>query len=154
MIQDQLKIYEKSKVNAKSPNGDHLCPICNARFGGGSTAKAAYLDKPESHTNRAVSHGSPGYIVICMACKYERFIQQLILGGKPSELLILFPRMNIGQGSGAALVQKAQELLSKANSLMSNDSNDPNEHISLSLTQMIARKLSDQDVFTLSPMLY
>lgn len=151
VAQEQLSIYEKSKASAKSPVGEHLCPICNTRFGEGSAAKAAYLDKPESHTNRAISHGSPGYIVICPACKYERFVQQLILGGKPAELLMLVPRMNIGQGSGAALVQKARELLSKATLLMSNDSNDPNEHISLSLTQMIARKLSDQDIFTLSP---
>ncbi|MEW6664399.1 MAG: hypothetical protein AB1512_04155 [Thermodesulfobacteriota bacterium] len=149
--QEQLTIYEKSKVSAKSPTGEHLCPICNRRFGEGSSAKAAYLDKPESHTNRAVSHGSPGYIVICSACKYERFIQQLLLGGKPAELLVLFPRMNIGQGSGAELVQKAREMMSWAMLRMSNDNDDPNEHVSLSLTQMIARKLSEQDVFTLSP---
>jgi hypothetical protein len=150
VAQEQLTIYEKSKASAKSPTGDHLCPICNTRFGEGAAAKAAYLDKPESHTNRAVSHGSPGYIVICSACKYERFIQQLLLGGKPAELLVLFPRMNIGQGSGAELVQKAREMMSWAMLRMSNDNDDPNEHVSLSLTQMIARKLSEQDVFTLS----
>lgn len=151
VAQEQLTIYEKSKASAKSPTGDHLCPICNTGFGEGSAAKAAYLDKPESHTNRAISHGSPGYIVICAACKYERFIQQLLLGGKPAELLVLFPRMNIGQGSGMEMVRKAQELMSRTTLLMSNDNDDPNEHVSLSLTQMIARKLSEQDVFTLSP---
>ncbi len=149
--QEQLTIYEKSKASAKNPAGEHLCPICNTRFGVGSAAKAAFLDKPESHTNRAVSHGSPGYIVICSACKYERFIQQLLLGGKPSELLVLFPHMNIGQRNGTELVEKAREMLSWAMLRMSNDNDDPNEHVSLSLTQMIARKLSEQDVFTLSP---
>jgi hypothetical protein len=148
---EQLTTYGKSKASAKYPGGKHFCPICNTQFGEGSAAKAAYLDKPESHTNRAVSHGSPGYIVICSACKYERFIQQLLLGGKPAELLVLFPRMNIGQGSGAELVRKAQELMSKATLLMSNDNDDPNEHVSLSLTQIIAGKLAGQDVFTLSP---
>jgi hypothetical protein len=34
---------------------------------------------------------------------------------------------------------------------MSNDAVDPNQHVSLSLTQMIARKLSEQDIFTASP---
>jgi len=58
--------------------------------------------------------------------------------------------MNIGQGSGAALVQKAHELLNRAKALMSADAQDPNEHVSLSLTQMIARKLADHDVFRLS----
>jgi len=149
--QEQLAIYEKSKTSAKARTGDHLCPICNTKFGEGAAAKAAYLDKPESHTNRAVSHGSPGYIVICPACKYERFIQQLLLGGKPAELLVLFPRMNIGQGCGAELVQRAREMLSWTMLRMSNDNDDPNEHISLSLTQMIATKLSEQNVFTLSP---
>ncbi|MDY7078242.1 MAG: hypothetical protein SXV54_15105 [Chloroflexota bacterium] len=151
LVNDQLAVYEDSKSAAKNPRGEaHLCPICNTRFGASLSAKAAYLDKPESHTNRAVSHGSPGYIVICPACKYERFIQQLLLGGKPAEMLVLMPRMNIGQGSGAALVQKAHELLNQAMIQMSSDAEDPNEHISLALTQMIARKLGDQDVFRLS----
>ena len=35
--------------------------------------------------------------------------------------------------------------------MMSNDTTDPNERVSLSLTQMIARKLSEQDVFAVSP---
>ncbi len=151
MVNEQLAVYGGSKSAAKNPREDeHLCPICNIRFGAGEAAKAAYLDKPESHTNRAVSHGSPGYIVICPACKYERFIQQLLLGGKPAEMLVLLPRMNIGQGSGAALVQKARELLNQAMVLMSGDTADPNEHLSLALTQMIARKLIDQDVFSVS----
>lgn len=148
---DQLTVYGESKLAAKSPRGQHFCPICNMQFGAGSAAKADYLDKPESHTNRGVSHGSPGYIVICPVCKYERFLQNLLLGGKPAEILVLVPRMNIGQGSGAELVQKALELSSRAMALMSNDNPDPNQHISLSLTQMIARKLSINDVFTVSP---
>jgi len=151
VVQQQLAAYGASKEKAKSPKGEHFCPICNAQFGEGPAAKAAYLDKPESHTNRAVSHGSPGYIVICPACKYERFIQNLLLGGKPAEILVLLPRMNIGQGSGAELVHKAHELWASASRLMSNDTDDPNVHVSLALTQMIARKLSEQDVFTLSP---
>jgi hypothetical protein len=151
MVNEQLLVYGASKSLAKNPRGDkHICPICNTHFGVGEAAKAAYLDKPESHTNRAVSHGSPGYIVICPACKYERFIQQLLLGGKPAEMLVLFPRMNIGQGSGAALVQKALELRNKAMALMTGDTEDPNEHVSLALTQMIARKLTKQDVFRVS----
>jgi hypothetical protein len=153
ITQEQLTIYGASKQAAKSPRGDHFCPICNVQFGAGPVAKAAFLDKPESHTNRAISHGSssPGYIVICPTCKYERFIRNLLLGGKPAELLVLVPRMNIGQGSGAELVQKARELSNGAMLLMSNDTTDPYQRVSLSLTQMIARKLSDQDVFTPSP---
>ncbi len=152
LVNEQLAAYEASKPAAKKPQDElHLCPICNTRFGAGESAKAAYLDNPESHSNRAVSHGSPGYVVICPACKYERFIQQLLLGGKPAEMLVLLPRMNIGQGSGAALVQKANELLNQAMALMSGDAQDPNQHLSLALTQMIARKLSTRDVFRLSP---
>lgn len=151
MSKKQLTVYQGSKSLAKNPRGDeHLCPICNSCFGAGEAAKAAYLDKPESHTNRAVSHGSPGYIVICPACKYERFIQQLLLGSKPAETIVLVPRMNIGQGSGAILVEKAHELLNRAMILMTDGTEDPNEHVSLSLTQMIARKLFRQDVFKLS----
>lgn len=150
VVNQQLEVYTDSKAAAKAPRSDkHLCPICNTRFGMGLSAKAAYLDKPESHTNRAISHGSPGYIVICPACKYERFIQQLLLGGKPAETLVLLPRMNIGQGSGAELVQKTHALINQAMILMSTNSEDPDEHISLSLTQLIARKLEDQDLFKL-----
>lgn len=147
---DQLQVYKHSKSTAKNPKGEHFCPICNRKFGSGSVAKAAYLDKPESHTNRAISHGSPGYIVICSACKYERFIQNLLFEGKPAELLVLIPRMNIGQSSGAELVKKANELYAHAMILMSNSTSDPNEHVSLALTSMIARKLSGLNVFDLS----
>ncbi|MCL6543164.1 MAG: hypothetical protein K6T87_21650, partial [Roseiflexus sp.] len=150
-VNRQLTAYQSSKATVKNPRGEtHFCPICNTSFGAGTSAKAAYLDNPESHTNRAVSHGSPGYIVICPPCQYERFIQQLLLGGKPAEMLVLLPRMNIGQGSGVVLVQKAHELLNRAMALMSTDAQDPNEHVSLSLTHMIARKLADHDVFQLS----
>ncbi len=152
LVNEQLAAYEASKAAAKKPqSGVHLCPICNVRFGSGASAKAAFLDNPESHSNRAVSHGSPGYVVICPACQYERFLQQLLLGGKPAEMLVLLPRMNIGQGSGTVLVQKANELLNQAITLMSGDTQDPNQRLSLALTQMIARKLSNLDVFRLSP---
>jgi len=147
----EMTAYDHSKATAKSSKGDHFCPICNSVFGEGSAAKAAYLDKPESHSNRAISHGSPGYIVICPACKYERFIQQLLLGGKPSELLVLAPRMNIDPKRGTELVRKIREFWSRARMLMSNDTPDPNQRISLSLTQMIARKFADHDVFSISP---
>jgi len=151
LVNEQLAAYEASKSAAKKPQSEtHLCPICNTPFGTGTSAKAAYLDNPESHTNRAVSHGSPGYIVICPACKYERFIQQLLLGGKPAEMLVLLPRMNIGQGSGAVLVQEANELLNQAMSLMSGDAENPDQHLSLALTQMITQKLRGQDIFQLS----
>jgi hypothetical protein len=151
LVNEQLKAYMACKEYAGRDNGKpHICPVCNRVFSEGILANDSLLDRPGAFTNRIPSHGGPNGDVICNSCKYEIFLRQLLLGRKPTELLVLLPRMNIAQGSGVELVRKARELMSKATILMSNDSDDPNEHISFSLTQMIARKLSEQDVFTLS----
>jgi hypothetical protein len=152
LVSEQLEAYVACKEYAGRDNGrPHICPICNRVFSEGTLANDSLIDQPGSFTNRIPSHGGPNGDVLCTSCKFEIFLRQLLLGGKPAELLVLFPRMNIGQGSGVELVRRARELQNRAMSLMSNDTQDPNEHVSLSLTQMIARKLSEQDVFTLSP---
>jgi hypothetical protein len=151
-VSEQFEAYIAYKEYAGRDNGRaHICPICNSAFSEGTLANDSLIDQPGSFTNRIPSHGGPNGDVLCNSCKFEAFLRQLLLAGKPSELVVLLPRMNIGQGSGAELVRKAQELMSRANLLMSNDNDDPNQHVSLSLTQIIARKLAEQDVFVLSP---
>jgi hypothetical protein len=150
LITQQLRAYAATKANARRDKGAHLCPICNATFEGGTVAKADFLANPESHTNRAMSHGNPGYIVICDACKFERFLQQLLLGEKVAEVLLLFPRMNIGHGSGEALRQKAARIWEAALNRMTEANPDPDQHLSLGLTYSLARKLVDVDIFRLS----
>jgi len=150
LVGQQLQAYATTKANARRDRGAHLCPICNATFEDGTVAKADFLPNPESHTNRAVSHGNPGYIVICDACKFERFLQQLLLGSKVSDVLVLFPRMNIGHGSGEALRQKASQIWDAALTRMSEASPDPDQHLSLGMTFNLAHKLADVDVFRLS----
>lgn len=151
LAKEQLQAYSQTKVNARRDRGLHLCPICNVSFEGGTQAKADFVDAPEAHTNRAVSHGGGGHIVICDACKFERFLQQLILGSKVSSMIVLFPRMNIGHGSGEILRRKAIEIWEEASRRMSDASPDPDRRLSLGLSFNIARQLANVDVFRLTP---
>lgn len=150
-VERQLHAYANTKANARRDKGLHLCPICNVTFDGGTVAKADFLANPESHSNRAVSHGVAGYIVICDACKFERFLQQLLLGNKVAEVLVLFPRMNIGHGSGEILRKKAAAIWDAALNRMTEANPEPDNRLSLAMTWNVARKLADTDVFRLSP---
>lgn len=146
----QLQAYMDAKTNARVAKGWHLCPICNQGFEGGTEAKADFVDKPEAHTNRAPSHGRSGKIVLCDACKFERFLQQLILGAKVTDVIVLFPRMNIGHGSGEILRRKVSEIWDEALLRMSEENPDPDTHLSLGLIFYPARKLVNREVFHLS----
>lgn len=153
LVEQQILAYAATKMNARKDKGAHLCPICNTTFEGGTIAKADFLANPESHTNRAVSHGNPGSIVICDVCKFERFLQQLLLGSKVADVLVLFPRMNIGHSSGEMLRQKAIQIWEAALLRMTEANPDPDQHISLSMTRNLANKLINDgyDAFRLTP---
>jgi hypothetical protein len=150
LITQQLTAYGNTKTNARKEKGLHLCPICNQTFDGGSEAKADFIGNPESHTNRATSHSGGGRIVICDACKFERFLQQILLGSKVTDMLVLFPRMNIGHSSGEILRQKAIKIWDSASFRMSENNPEPDLRISMGLTYNIARKISDYDVYRLT----
>lgn len=151
LVVQQMQAYAETKTNARRDKGRHLCPICNQSFDGGTEAKADFVDNPDAHTDRAVSHGGGGKIVICDACKFERFLQQLLLGSKVSNVLVLFPRMNIGHSSGEALRRKAIEIWEAATVRMTAANPDPDLHLSLGMTYNLARKLSDYNVYRLTP---
>ena len=151
IIAQQLQAYGQTKANARKEKGLHLCPICNSLFDGGTKAKADFVANPKAHTNRGVSHGSGGQIVICDSCKFERFLQQLLLGSQVTDMLVLFPRMNIGHSSGEALRKKAIQIQEKASIRMTGDDPEPDQHITLSLINLIARNLSNNNVYQLTP---
>ena len=151
LIAQQIQAYGQTKANARKEKGLHLCPICNGAFDGGTKAKADFVGNPEGHTNRGVSHGGAGQIVICETCKYERFLQQLLLGSQVTDILVLFPRMNIGHSSGEVFRQKAIQIWDKASIRMTEANPKPDLHLSLGLTYNLARKLRDYDVYQLTP---
>jgi ribosomal protein L34E len=151
LVREQIEAYRATKPVARKAEGQHLCPICNRPFTGGTNARADFLNNPESHTNRAPSHGSPGYIVICDACKFERFLQQQILNGKPAQMMVLMPRMNIGYRSGEVFKSKALQIWDLMAAIMSEDNPDPHERISFSLTGEIARRLPEKPLELLTP---
>jgi hypothetical protein len=148
----QLEAYGDSKPFAgkETKKATYFCPLCNVPFKEGVKGASDFLDKPQSHTNRAVSHGSFGYVMVCGNCKYERFLRQVLLGGKPAEIVVLFPRMNIGHASGEILVRKVAALYSKAYSLMIGDSDDPGHKISLALTHLLAGNAFGRELDRLS----
>lgn len=150
LIAQQIQAYGQTKANARKDNGLHLCPICNGQFDGGTKAKADFVENPEGHTNRGVSHGRAGQIVICEACKYERFLRQLLLGSQTADLLVLFPRMNIGHSSGEIFQRKAIQIWEKALIRMTGVNPNPDLHLSFGLTYNLAQKLSDYDVYRLT----
>ena len=151
LIAQQIQAYGETKANARKEKGLHLCPICNGAFDGGTKAKADFVGNPEGHTNRGVSHGGAGQIVICETCKYERFLQQLLLGSQVTDILVLFPRMNIGHSSGEVFRQKAIQIWDKASIRMTEANPKPDLHLSLGLTYNLAQKLRDYDVYQLTP---
>ena len=150
LIAQQMQAYGETKANARKDKGLHLCPICNGQFDGGTKAKADFVGNPEGHTNRGISHGGAGQIVICDTCKYERFLQQLLLGSQVADLMVLFPRMNIGHSSGEIFRQKAIQIWDKASIRMTEANPNPDLHLSFGLTYNLAQKLSDYDVYRLT----
>ena len=152
LIVQQMQAYGQTKANARKDKGLHLCPICNQMFDGGTKAKADFVDNPEGHTNRGISHGRAGQIVICEACKYERFLRQLLLGSQVVDIIVLFPRMNIGHSSGELLRKKAIQIGEEALLRMTGDNPNPDQHITLSLTNLIARNMSrnNYDIYRLT----
>ena len=151
LIAQQIYAYGQTKANARKEKGSHLCPICNGTFDGGTKAKADFIGNPEGHTNRAISHGRAGHIVICELCKYERFLRQLLLDSQVADLLVLFPRMNISHSSGERLRSKAIQIRDKSLYRMTNANPNPDHRVSLSLTYNMARNLGDHDVYRLTP---
>jgi ribosomal protein L34E len=151
LVKEQIEAYRATKPVARKAEGQHLCPICNRPFTGGTNARANFLNNPESHTNRAPSHGRPGYIVICDACKFERFLQQQILEDKPAQMMVLIPRMNIGYRSGEVFKSKALQIWNLIAATMSEDNPDPHERISFSLTGEIARRLPEKALELVTP---
>lgn len=149
----QMEFYAASKLFAgkQTKKAQYVCPICNTPFAGGTKASADFIDKPESHTNRAVAHGPFGYITICNTCKYERILRQLLLGERAAELIVIFPRMNIGPGAGEILVRKAQSLYERAYALMTGNTDDPDRRLWLALTHFIAAQTLDQDLYRVTP---
>lgn len=151
LVEEQLQAYKGAKPLARKAEGQHLCPICNHPFTGGTNARANFLNNPESHTNRAPSHGRPGYIVICDVCKFERFLQQQILGDKAAQIMVIIPRMNIGYRSGEVLKQKALQIWNRMAAFMSEDNPNPHERISFGLSGEIARQLAYKNLELITP---
>lgn len=146
LVEEQLEAYKGTKTVARKTGGLHICPECNYTFTGGTNAKADFLNNPESHTNRAPSHGSPGYIVICDACKFERFLQQQVLEGKAAQMMILMPHMNIGYRSGEIFRNSVLKIWEQVSAIMSDENPDPCKKVSFSLTGEIARNLNGQNL--------
>lgn len=152
LARQQMEFYAASKPFAgkQSKKAWHICPLCNTHFCKGVKALADFIDNPESHTNRGIAHGPFGYITICESCYYERILRQLLLGERPAELIVIFPRMNIGPAAGELLVHKAQTLYDRAYTIMVGDTDDPDRRLWLAFTPIIADQVLDQDVYMLS----
>lgn len=152
LARQQMEFYSVSKIFAgkQTKKASYICPMCNAHFKKGIKAKADFIANPKSHTNRGISHGQFGYITICETCYYERILRQLLMGEKVEEIIVIFPRMNIGPSAGELLVRKSKALYDKSYSIMVGDSDDPDRHLRLAFTPFIADQVLDKDLFRLN----
>lgn len=153
--QEQLTHYAESKPLAgrESAKGRYFCPICNTPFGleRGIKASADFIDNPQTHTNRGVALGRFGYIMVCTTCYYERLILQVLMGGRPAEMVTLMPRLNIGPEWGARLVSNVREWVEAAKMLMRGEAGSLESGFSLGLIDQASRHLGDRDLFALKP---
>jgi len=149
----QLAHYGESKPSAgKDKRGArYLCPICNVAFEKGMTGSADFVGNPQTHTNRGVSHGAFGYVVICMGCYYERVLGQILMGGRPAEVITLSPRLNLGPGKGEKLMRDVRGWVEAAKALMRGEVRGLEAGFSLGLTDHAARRVGERDPFTLPP---
>jgi hypothetical protein len=153
----QLAHYIASKPFAgrESAKARYTCPICNTPFTfmakEGRKASADFIDNPQAHTNRAMSHGSFGYIMICEACYYERLLRQVLLGSRPAEIITLIPRLNVGPGKGEQLVRKVHEWIESAQRRMRGETGSLDHGFSLAFTDQAASHLAGRDPLTLEP---
>lgn len=153
LARQQLDFYIVSKPFAgkQTKKARFFCPICNTPFENGVKASADFINKPESHTNRGVAHGSFGYVTICNVCYCEFILRQLLLGERMAELIVIFPRMNIGPVAGELLVRKAHALYNKAYALMIGETGDPDRRLWLTFTPFIAEQVLGRDLYRLGP---
>lgn len=155
VAEQQLIHYGSSKPFAgrESSRGTYLCPTCNVAFGAGDgiTASADFIDNPQTHTNRGVALGRFGYVVICKACYFERLLLQVLMGGRPAEVITLLPRMNIGPGMGQRLVSRVAEWVEGAKRLMRGEGGSVELGFSLGFVNQAASHLGDRDPFALEP---
>jgi hypothetical protein len=152
LAREQLAYYSRSKPFAgkESRKGVYLCPICNAPFKDGVKASADFIDNPQTHTNRGVAYGSFGYVMVCNACYYERLLRQILLGGRPAEIITLMPRLNFGPEEGSLLVRKVQQWVEAAKAQMKGETGNLEFGFSLGFTDQAARHLADRDPFDIA----
>jgi len=143
IIKIELEYYKQSKINSKKESGCHICPICNAHFLMGKKTTADIVQNPEGFTNRAISHGKSGKIVICEACRSEIYLRQIILGNVNFQKSIyLFPKFNASQLMGREFYEKVDIFRQKSENLMSEYSDDPELTSNLSRSNAIARNVT------------
>lgn len=153
IAESQHRNYSSSKSTAGkvSAKAAYLCPICNHAFSSleGTRASADFVDKPESHTNRATSHGAFDAILVCHACYYERLLMQLACGERPQEIIFVIPQLNLGPRHGELLVGRVRSFVASAQLQISGDG-EQTQAFYLNVIQTPARKLESQDPLSMT----
>lgn len=144
----QKEHYSISKKNAGKffNKAIYFCPLCNQSCSDKSAKKASadFVDKPESHTNRATSLGSFQAITICHSCFHERLLVQIICGQRPEEVIYLSPQLNLGPRHGEYIVKRVKEWVAAAQ-LQLNGDGDPSRSFHLSFLQTPAKITHGKD---------
>lgn len=152
VAEHELNAFAGSKTYAGSENRKavYLCPLCSSPFDstGGEYASADFIDKPQSHTNRATAHGNFNRIVVCNACRYERVLLQVLVGRRPEEILVLLPPRTVSRGAGGWLVDRVRAWIQTAQLAMTTSTE---RGISLGFTDAIAARLGVSGLTSLTP---
>lgn len=139
----ELEYYGKSKPDMKKETGIHLCPVCNKSFDRGKKTTSDIVDNPETFTNRAISHGKPGKIIVCESCRGEIYLRRILTRHKGSldKTIYLFPQFNLSQQLGKEFIDKVFDIKQRAESLMSGLTENPELKMDLSRTYNIAQNV-------------
>lgn len=137
-----LDAYQVSKQNVnKAKEVPHICPLCNKDFEKGFNAIDDIISKPTVFSNRITAYTGQGYQV-CPNCYYERILQQLMMGGKVGEFIVVFPTTIISQQRSAELEEMKTNFLGQIYSFAEHE-NAGDYAISLSMEESLARNLRE-----------
>jgi hypothetical protein len=136
---EELAAYEKAKEKAELT----VCPTCNAAIqrDRAISARSDFYDKPDAFSNRRRAHGRRAADALCSGCYYERLTLQILLNGKPEEVVVIMPEMQLTLAGADELRARVDEWTATARQLGSPQHFDPQRSFDITATWRLARAL-------------
>src|ERR1700733_8549738 len=82
-------------------------------------------------------------------CYYERLLSQILLGTRPTQVITIMPRLNLGPAQGRRLAAAVTNLVETAQGLMRGDIGNLSCGFSFGLTEVAAGHLGNSNILEL-----